>query len=234
MADFRGFSEGKSRLIPIPEQFFAEVLPQIDDLDELKVLLFAFRRLEREQGAFRYLKRDNILEASIIQGLAGSHEEWELKLDASLERLVRRGVLLKASVELGKQSETLYFLNSPKGRAAIGAIQRGEWRPTGDQQEPLEIAPEPPNIFRLYEEHIGLLTPMIAEALREAEQTYPAEWVEEAMRIAVEKNARNWRYVAAILKKWKEEGKVERKGRQDTEKARRRYAEWENPDSARR
>jgi len=235
MAAFRGFSEVNTRHISIPAQFFDEVLAQIDDLDELKVMLFAFRRLDTMEGAFRYLQRVDLLkDASFIQGLAASRQDGEAKLDAALERLVQRGLLLKASVDLGEKCEPLFFLNSSKGQAAIEAIERGEWRSTGDQRELLEIAPDPPNIFRLYEDNIGPLTPMIAETLREAEETYPVEWIQEAVRIAVEKNARNWRYVAAILKKWKEEGKVERKGRQDTEKARSRYAEWENPDRARR
>ena len=63
---------------------------------------------------------------------------------------------------------------------------------------------------------------MIAETLRDAEQTYPADWLEDAIRIAVENNVRRWRYVDAILRSWKEEGRDEQ-DRQGTEKDRRRY-----------
>ena len=35
------------------------------------------------------------------------------------------------------------------------------------------ITEKSPNIFTMYEENIGLLTPMIAEELRDAEKTYP-------------------------------------------------------------
>ena len=94
--------------------------------------------------------------------------------------------------------------------------------------QPVEILDEAPNIFRLYEENIGPLTPMIADALREAEQEYPIQWLEDALRIAVENNARNWRYVEAILERWQDKGRDEQKDRRDTEKARRKYAEWEN------
>ena len=59
---------------------------------------------------------------------------------------------------------------------------------------------ERPNIFRLYEENIGPLTPLIAEMLRDAEKTYPADWIEEAFKIAVENNVRRWRYIEAILR----------------------------------
>jgi len=56
-----------------------------------------------------------------------------------------------------------------------------------------------PNIFILYEQNIGLLTPPIADELRQAEQTYPAGWIEEAFREAVSLNKRSWRYIRAIL-----------------------------------
>ncbi|MGI6380667.1 MAG: DnaD domain protein [Anaerolineae bacterium] len=43
-----------------------------------------------------------------------------------------------------------------------------------------------------------LLQPLIAEQLQQAEADYPPEWIEDAFRIAVESNVRNWRYIAAI------------------------------------
>jgi DnaD/phage-associated family protein len=75
---------------------------------------------------------------------------------------------------------------------------------------------------------------MIAETLREAEQTYPMAWIEEAIRLAVEHNKRSWRYAAAILERWQQEGRDEREDRRDSEAARRRYAEWDAPHKPRR
>jgi DnaD/phage-associated family protein len=124
-------------------------------------------------------------------------------------------------------TQTFYFLNSPKGRAAAQAIQRGEWQYSGDPQTPLDLSLEKPNIFRLYEENIGPLTPLIAEKLSEAEDSYPAQWIEDAIRKAVENNVRRWNYVEAILKSWQEGGRDERTDRRDSEKDRRRYVEGE-------
>jgi DNA replication protein len=93
------------------------------------------------------------------------------------------------------------------------------------------LAPEPANIFRLYEENIGPLTPMLAEALREAEREYPPAWLEDAIRIAVKNNKRNWNYIQAILRRWQREGRDERKDRGDAEEIRHKYSDWEtNPD----
>ncbi len=89
---------------------------------------------------------------------------------------------------------------------------------------------ETPNIFRLYEEHIGPLTPMIAEALGDAEDTYPPIWIEEAVRIAVENNKRSWRYVEAILERWQQEGRDERKDKRYAEKNGREYTEGKYSD----
>jgi DnaD/phage-associated family protein len=63
----------------------------------------------------------------------------------------------------------------------------------------------------------------LADELREAEQTYPAGWIEDAVRIAVDNNARKWSYVRAILENWRVRGKDDREDRGDSEKARRRY-----------
>lgn len=62
------------------------------------------------------------------------------------------------------------------------------------------------NIFQLYEENIGPLTPMIREMLQEAEKEYPAAWIEAALKVAIEANARNWRFVNAVLRNWKTNG----------------------------
>jgi len=217
------------RLTPIPAPFFTELMGEIDSLEELKVMLYVFWRLDRTEGVFRYLRwEDFCSDERFMAGLAEDPMQAEAALRRGLERAVARGALLPARVELGDGPEELYFLNSPKGRAAVSAIARGEWRPSGVAQAPVELSLEPPNIFRLYEEHIGPLTPLLADALGEAEDRYPSQWFEEAFRIAVENNKRSWRYVEAILKRWLEEGRDERKDRRDTEKARRRYADWEN------
>lgn len=84
--------------------------------------------------------------------------------------------------------------------------------------------------FKLYEENIGPLTPLIADALKDAEQMYPEEWIAEALEIAVLKNKRNWKYVEAILKRWKVEGHAKKQDRRDAQEDGRRYVEGEFAD----
>ena len=226
MASFKGFPEGKLRQTPIPEPFFSELLTAIDDLAELKLTIYLFWRLNRMEGAFRYLRvKDIQSDTQFMQGLGEDIRAADVALTGALEKATARGTLLRAAVARGKQEENFYFLNSAKGRAALRAIEKGEWRFSEDAGLQIRLGDAPPNIFELYEGHIGVLTPMIADALREAEDTYPPSWIEDAFKIAVENNARNWRYISAILNRWQVEGRDEREDRRDTEKARRRYAE---------
>jgi DNA replication protein len=232
MKKFRGFPEGKVHLTPIPAMFFRELLSEINHLGELKVCLYLFWRLDRMEGAFRYLRREDFAaDERLMLGLADSPELATAALDEALEQAVARGVMIRASLMTNQKQDNFYFLNSPRGRAAAQALQKGEWQPgSGVPGGLAELAAERPNIFRLYEENFGPLTPMIAEALGEAEDRFPATWIEEAMQIAVEKNVRNWRYVAAILERWQSEGRDERKDRQDSEEDRRRYVEGRYSD----
>jgi DNA replication protein len=64
-----------------------------------------------------------------------------------------------------------------------------------------------PNIFVLYEQNIGLLTPLIAEDLKDAVNHYPEEWIEAAFREALQQNKRKWSYISAILRRWETEGR---------------------------
>lgn len=228
MPAFAGFPSGKVRFTRIPGPFFIELLPQIDDLVELKVTLYALWQLDRMEGELRYLQAEDFSEDEVfMQGLG---EGAQQSLEQGLSKAVERGTLLGADVELEGAARRLYFLNSAKGREAVEAISKGDWQPSGEERYPIELSQERPNIFALYEQHIGPLTPMIAETLQEAEDQYPAAWIEEALRIAVENNVRKWAYIEAILKDWQKGGRDERRPQGHTEKDRRKYVEGEFSD----
>ncbi len=208
---FEGYPAGPVRWVPLPEPFLQDVLPHVDDLYLLHVLLFAFWYLSWREGRPRYVPEPafrRLLEWPVWQALG---EGAEARLRQSLERAVAEGYLLRGEArDAHGQPVALYFLPSPKGRAAWEALRLGRWRPQPDPDEPVAIDVARPNIFRLYETHIGPLTPLIAERLEQAARTYPHEWIEEAFRLAVERNVRHWRYIEAILRRWYEEGRDDR------------------------
>lgn len=222
---FDGFPPGKPRVISLPATFVTDLLPLIDDLAELKVTLFCFWAIQQREGQFRYLRRSDFIgNAGLMRGLANCAPDIspEQILDTALNRACERGGLICADVELENQSERLYFINAEPGRIAVEQIKRGEWQP-GENGNSVEIMPERPNIYQLYEANIGPLTPMIAESLKDAEREYPAGWIEEAIRIAVESNARNWRFVQAVLERWRKEGKSHEIAEGHAERDGRRY-----------
>jgi DnaD/phage-associated family protein len=239
---FTGFPSGKLRLTPVPAQFFSELLPEINHLGELKVTLYAIWFLDQLEDSVRYLTfADFSADQRLLAGLAPS------ELDDCLERAVQRGSLLRVQTHVGEApilgeaprsgetpqpgspGEALYFLNSARGRAAVQAIERGEWVPSSRSNPGLSLEVERPNIFRLYEQNIGPLTPLIAETLQDAEQSYPPAWIEEAFKLAVEKNVRKWNYIRGILKSWQEEGR-DQTDRRNAPQNRRKYVEGEFSD----
>ncbi len=230
MPAFAGFPAGKVRLTPIPVTFFTELLPEIEDLRELKVTLYALWFLDRQEGPIRFIfYQDFIEDRRLMGGLGDEPEQAQANLREGLLRAEQRGTLLRAQGQGEAIEGEFFFLNSPRGRAAIKAYQQGEWKPDEQNHAAVAMELEKPNIYRLYEENIGPLTPLIADALRDAEQLYPPEWIDEAIRKAVQSNVRRWRYVEAILQSWHKEGR-DGTNRRDPQKGGQRYLEDEFAD----
>lgn len=61
-------------------------------------------------------------------------------------------------------------------------------------------------IYALYEQTIGLITPVLADELAEAAAAYPPAWIARAFRLAAANGARKWSYVRAILTRWERDG----------------------------
>lgn len=214
MKRFNGFTPSET-FTALPDALFHHLLKEIEDVDELKVTAYALWRYANMEGPFLGLAKQDFAPADLGLTAAGVRR--------GLEKAIERGSLLRAD----REAEVYYFLNSPKGQAAARAfVQARGGRPAGVSTAPLER----PEIFRLYEENIGPLTPLLADALKDAEATFSTLWVAEAIEIAVKNNKRSWRYCEAILKRWKEEGRAQKQDRRDTEEDRRKYVKGEFAD----
>ena len=212
MNKFKGFTDSES-FTQLPDTFFYQLLNQIDDTAELKVTLYCLWRVEHLDGPFRALQESDFNEKEL--GLSAN------EIHVGVEKAVKRGSLLNV------KKADYFLLNSPRGRAVVQAMESGNWNPEGAGSN---LTFERPNIFRLYEENIGPLTPLIADALKDAEDTYSAEWIADTIDLAVRNNKRSWKYCEAILKRWKEEGRGEKQDRRDAEKDRDKYIKGEYAD----
>jgi len=202
MEKFKGFTDSET-FTQLPDSFFHHLLREIKDADELKVTAYFLWRIEFMDGPFRALCQSDF--ESDLLGL--SVEE----ITSGLEKAVQRGSLIRSQHE----ADVFYFLNSARGRVAAEAFAQGDWRASAQiKSAPMERL----NVFTLYEENIGPLTPLIADALKDAEETYSEKWVADAINEAVINNARNLKYISTILKNWKEKGRGKKQNRRDDQK----------------
>lgn len=227
MEGFAGFPDDTSSPTEVPGEFFTELLAAIDDLAELKVTLYILWLAQRKSGRFPYVHQAELeRDQRFMDALGHTSTDAAQAVTRGLESAVARGTLLLLEGRASGSGERYYVINNRQGREAIRLAQSGEWAPSEASQGP-RLEAERPNIFRLYEQNLGMLTPLLAETLRDAQATYPWSWIEDAVRIAVANNVRRWRYVEAILKDWETKGRDEREDRRDPEASRRRYTEGE-------
>lgn len=184
----------KADSVSLPGSFFTTTVPRIKDIAELKTVLYVTYLVLRKQerrGAdiVGVTYRELATEGSQLLAEFGEEE-----LRRALNSAVEHGALLHAASDIGGVLEDVYSLAADASRS-----------PTV-------------NVFALYEQNIGIITPMIAEELKEAENTYPPGWIEEALREAVTLNKRNWRYIARILERWACEGKDSGESKGDAKK----------------
>ena len=202
-----------ARRIPIPAAALSQWLADIDDIVELKVTLRALALLAEEPRrrsvppsiALEDLLDDRVLGAALSRGVENS-------VRAGLAAAIDRGTL----AAIRDRGTMRVLLNDADCRHYVATADVSELTAAHLAGQADADGPEPPpdvpttgepraNIFALYEQHIGLLSHGIAEQLRAAEEEYSAEWIADAIAVAAERNIRSWRYVAAVLRRRKQD-----------------------------
>lgn len=217
MTQFQGFpSGGKVQYTPIPNAFFSALLPQVMDIAELKAILYIMAMLYVKKGYPRFITDDELLSnEALMQGINRSPE----KLSEALKLAVEHGALLNVTLEKDGAKQDIYFLNDQASRQAAERIQDGTLKLAGILAvAPVAATPEAqPNIYKLYEDNVGMLmTPLIADELRDMEKLYPEDWIRDAIKEAVLHNKRNIKYIAKILENWSVEGRSDGTYQRDT------------------
>jgi len=220
MKRINGFP-AKMQFTPLPNFFFSNLLPQISDITELKTTLHILGALYHKRGYPRFTTyRELLANKSLMSSFKEATEPPDKILKSALEMATRRGTILHVVLDRDGTPEDIYLLNTESDRQVATKIQNGELSLPGLQakgQTYTELE-EPPDIFTLYEQNIGMLTPMIAEELREAEKLYPVNWIRDAIKEAVTHGKRKWSYISAILERWSAEGKIDGTYRRDSAK----------------
>jgi DNA replication protein len=221
MNRFQGFP-ARSEYVSVPSAFFSHLLPEIEDTAELKATLHVIAALYRKKGYPRFIGFNELLgDTALMGGLKGEGGQPEATLRRALKMAVERGTLLVISLDKDGKYEDVYFLNDESGRQAAAKIESGQLRAGGLNagRRPDVPAEEMPDIFTLYEQNIGMLTPLVADELREAEKLYPPDWLRDAIREAALHNKRNIKYISKILENWSTEGRSDGTYQRDIKKA---------------
>ncbi len=210
MKTFSGFPDGELKMSALPEMFYTGLLPLIDDVLELKVTIACFRLCWQKSGLVRWTTSAELVRDPALSDVSQ-------QIGNGVQMAIRRGSIVEAADRSGLR---YFFPNSELGKAAAEAIKRGE---------KIETIPQivgRPNIFILYEQNIGALTPLIVEELEDAAKEFPPQWIEYAFAEAVKQNARSWAYVKKILDN-KARGAKREVEKQDFTADKQRFSEWQ-------
>jgi len=184
---FKGFPTPKQNYSKLPHAFI-DSLPEIETVSELKVVLYLIRHTwgYSEYGKPKRITTDEFMRGrkrrdgsridagtglsnnSVIDGLkrALSHNFVLVESDASdLARIEKRYCLNISGMQ------TLHSYPQELHSSYAEVAQRSEKETLVIQEE--EGLPPQKSLFSIYEEEIGLLTPLIADALEDLSDHFP-------------------------------------------------------------
>jgi DNA replication protein len=218
---FSGFPS-RAEVTPIPNLFFTAAMQHIDSIAELKTVLHIFWVLSHRRGYPQLVTTTELLADPVLRSSIDEEgAEKEKVIRQALKSAVDHGIVLQAQTKRTGKTEDVYLINNDAGREAINLIRQGNL-PDMSPAIKLDVAGTNSHrdIYTLYEHNVGMLNPLIAEQLQEAEKLYPLDWIEAAFKEAVSLNKRSWKYISKILERWATEGKDDGKFGRDTEKER--------------
>ena len=182
---FEGFP-AKVLCTPFPDPILNALLETITDMAELKVVLRAIFLLNRQRSFPPAIPVEMLLSDGVLnRGLEGYGDNIQSDILKGLNLAVDRNIFQLFKIKGSGIEGNQFLLNT-------------------DSNQPKS------NIFALYEDNIGTISPMLAEELKLAEKEYNHGWIEEAFQIAVNQNKRSWGYISAILRRWSTEGRDDR------------------------
>ena len=209
-----------ARRIPMPAVIIGDLLAEIDDIHELKLILRGTALLAQRparKGVPPSLGLEDLREDTVLQhsnpdstGVSVGADSQVLR---SLAAALRRGIFVAAKpahevrIFLNDDHSRRYFQNSSitalDPASALGSIDP----PAPNRTDILDSrTAQRANIVALYEKHIGSLNSSTHDALAAAEEDYPNKWIENAIGEAVKYDRRSWNYVERILREWLTKG----------------------------
>lgn len=193
------------------------LIERVSDIKALKVCLTLLSLIDDAKPV--PIQEDELFSNSLLNNGLFLNKQ---SIRAGINAAITEQIIIKFTRIEESNSNTFYTANIEKWKES--AINLG-YLPSGiipadtnqDTPKPIEDLQEQLNIYRLYEKHIGTITPSVSEELKEAETLYAPDWIKEAFHIAISGSKNNWRYINTILTRWNLEGKRDGKFRRNTE-----------------
>lgn len=187
-----------------PNDLFDEMLPEMG-YAELKVTLAAIRLT---LGWHRDRAKLSLKKMMSMTGLSR-----QAVLDGA-QRAEKRGILSRSS-DGGETEWVVYLLDHPGLATRPHAVKlldhpipiketekKGKETVTAAAALP-RVSPE---VLEVYQNNIGLPTPVILDDLEQAERTYSAPWVVEALKETARARVKRFAYTQKILANWQANG----------------------------
>lgn len=202
----------ESTLTTLPTDLVQRMLSVRASVDEHRVVLILGLLTRTAQGPDVPISEDALLRHDLValaSSAVGTPIQDETWLWQALEQALVHGLLIRFVAATETAERTWYLLNTIDNARLVAAMAS---EPSSvpatfwiSDVRPL-VSLDRPSVFRLYEQNIGPLTPLLAERLIRATETYPVDWIESAIAEAVAYNRRNWRYIERILENWTADG----------------------------
>ena len=174
------------------------LIKRVNDLNTLKCMLRIIDIIAKTNDTMTIpIQQKTLLKDSLLLQYIGKPNE----IMKALQNALQLGLL---SQHVDSDAEIEYSLIYPD----TGDYDKNKSRTADDHNFHDKNTPASIGIFKLYEENIGLITPLVAESLAEAETRYSSQWVLEAFKLATTRNKRSWAYISRILERWFIEGKT--------------------------
>ena len=194
-------------VIPVPVQFFSEILLDIEDEAELRVALYIWYAITRKVGGQRFVLESDIRNDPLLMNWF-IHKGGTEKLSSSINLTQKRGLFIRAELP---NNDFVLLPNDEAGQRLLNRFIM-ESEVLHDQTQPTKpsrnqsLSTRSPVAIK-YEQEIGIITPSIASTLQDSESRYPMDWILDAISVAAESNARSWRYIQTVLENWHKNGR---------------------------
>lgn len=192
----------RSAIVALPSEFVTLHLPRMTNLVELKVALHVYGLVATQTSRPRRVSWDTLVNDPVLQQsllVAAPHSAYIDVLSEGLAAAVQRGCFVHVvRADQYGRAVNWYLVDTAENR---------RWAAAPSTPANPVVHDAAPDILRLYEQHIGVVTPMVLAEIRAAVDKYPAHWFADALREAAVANVRSWRYVNKILQQWAKEGR---------------------------